>query len=49
MIGAHRFLNRLWQKITDYEEVYAGVQRTEIHIQKLSPEAKTLPPDESDD
>ena len=42
VIGAHRFLNRLWQKITDYEEVYAGVQRTEIDIQKLSPEAKTL-------
>ncbi len=42
VIGAHRFLNRLWQKITDYEEAYAGVQRTEIHIQKLSPEAKTL-------
>ena len=42
VIGAHRFLNRLWQKITDYDEVYAGVQRTEIDIQKLSPEAKAL-------
>ena len=42
MIGAHRFLNRLWQKITDYEEVYARVQRAEINIQKLSPEAKAL-------
>ena len=42
VIGAHRFLNRLWQKITDYDEVYARVQRTEIDIQKLSPEAKTL-------
>lgn len=42
VIGAHRFLNRLWQKITDYEEVYAAVPRTGITIQKLSPEAKVL-------
>ncbi len=42
VIGAHRFLNRLWQKITDYEEVYARAQRTEITIQKLSPDAKAI-------
>ena len=42
VIGAYRFLNRLWQKITDYEEVYARIQRTDINIQELSNEAKTL-------
>ncbi|MEK6636441.1 MAG: leucine--tRNA ligase [Planctomycetota bacterium] len=42
ILGAYRFLNRLWQKITDYEGLYAKVQRTDINIQKLSNEAKTL-------
>ncbi len=42
VIGTHRFLNRLWQKITDYEDVYAGVQRVDIDINKLSAGAKTL-------
>ncbi|NUO06241.1 MAG: class I tRNA ligase family protein, partial [Candidatus Brocadia sinica] len=42
VIGAHRFLNRLWQKIADYEDVYAKVQRADIDINSLSPEAKTL-------
>ena len=36
---------KMKEKITDYEEVYAGVQRTEIHIQKLSLRLSTLPPD----
>jgi leucyl-tRNA synthetase len=42
VLGAHRFLNRLWQKITDFEDIYAKVQRASIEMQKLSPEAKTL-------
>lgn len=42
VIGAHRFLNRLWQKITDYEDVYAKVHRADIDMNKLSPAAKTL-------
>ena len=42
ILGAYRFLNRLWQKITDYEELYMKIQRTDINIQKLSNEAKTL-------
>ncbi len=42
VLGAYRFLCRLWQKITDYEEVYAGVQRAAIVIQKLSAEEKAL-------
>lgn len=42
VLGAYRFLSRLWQKITDYEEVYTKVLRTDIHIQKLSNQAKTL-------
>ncbi|HJW87397.1 MAG TPA: leucine--tRNA ligase [Candidatus Brocadiaceae bacterium] len=42
VLGAYRFLCRLWQKITDYEEVYAGVKRTAIDIQKLSAEEKAL-------
>lgn len=42
VLGASRFLRRLWQKITDYEEVYARAQRVDIVINKLSPAAKTL-------
>jgi len=42
VLGASRFLSRLWQKITDYEEAYNKVQRADINIQKLSNEAKTL-------
>ena len=42
VLGAYRFLCRLWQKVTDYEEVYAGVKRTAIEIQKLSAEEKAL-------
>lgn len=42
IVGAFRFLSRLWQKITNYEDVYAGVPRTGIDIQELSDEAKTL-------
>ncbi|MCF6159224.1 MAG: leucine--tRNA ligase [wastewater metagenome] len=42
ILGAFRFLNRLWQKIVKYEEVYAGVKRVEIDIQKLPGEAKAL-------
>lgn len=42
VLGAYRFLNRLWQKITDYEDIYSKVPRPDIFIQKLSAEAKTL-------
>lgn len=42
VLGAYRFLNRLWQKITDYEDIYTKVPRFDIHIQELSAEAKTL-------
>lgn len=42
ILGAFRFLSRLWQKVTDYEDVYAKVKRTDIDITKLSGEAKTL-------
>lgn len=42
VLGASRFLRRLWQKITDYEDVYARVQRVDIVMSKLSPAAKTL-------
>jgi leucyl-tRNA synthetase len=42
VIGTHRFLNRLWQKITDYEDVYARTQRMDIDINELSTGAKTL-------
>ncbi|MDN3512008.1 MAG: leucine--tRNA ligase [Candidatus Jettenia sp.] len=42
VLGAYRFLGRLWQKITDYEEVYARVLSTDIYIQKLSNQAKAL-------
>ncbi len=42
VLGSYRFLCRLWQKVTDYEDVYAGVKRAEIDIQKLSAEAKAL-------
>ncbi|MDE2216520.1 MAG: leucine--tRNA ligase, partial [Planctomycetota bacterium] len=42
VLGASRFLSRLWQKITDYEEAYNKVRRADINIQKLSNEAKTL-------
>ncbi|GAB64118.1 MAG: leucine--tRNA ligase [Candidatus Jettenia sp.] len=42
VLGAYRFLGRLWQKITDYEEVYAKIPGTDISIQKLSNQAKTL-------
>ncbi|MEP9411689.1 MAG: leucine--tRNA ligase [Candidatus Brocadia sp.] len=42
VLGAYRFLSRLWQKITDYEDVYTKVQQTNIDIGKLLPVAKTL-------
>ncbi|MCF6153923.1 MAG: leucine--tRNA ligase [Candidatus Brocadia sp.] len=42
VLGAYRFLSRLWQKITDYEDEYTKVQRTDIDIGRLPPEAKTL-------
>lgn len=42
ILGAYRFLNRLWQKITDYEDTYIKVPRFDIHIEKLSAEAKIL-------
>ncbi|OOP55658.1 MAG: leucine--tRNA ligase [Candidatus Brocadia carolinensis] len=42
VLGAFRFLGRLWQKVTDYEDVYARVQRVDIVMNKLSPAAKTL-------
>jgi leucyl-tRNA synthetase (EC 6.1.1.4) len=42
VIGAHRFLNRLWQKIVDYEDFYIRIQRVDIVINNLSPAAKTL-------
>jgi leucyl-tRNA synthetase len=42
IVGAFRFLSRLWQKITSYEDVYTKVPRTDIDIQKLSGEAKIL-------
>ncbi|GJQ24541.1 leucine--tRNA ligase [Candidatus Brocadia sapporoensis] len=42
VIGAHRFLNRLWQKIVEYEDIYARVQRMNTDMSKLSPKAKNL-------
>lgn len=42
VLGAYRFLCRLWQKVTDYEDVYAGVKRAAIDVQKLSAEEKAL-------
>ncbi len=42
VLGASRFLSRLWQKITDNEDVYARIQRVDIVMNKLSPAAKTL-------
>ncbi|HHT9130514.1 MAG TPA: leucine--tRNA ligase [Candidatus Brocadiaceae bacterium] len=42
VLGASRFLGRLWQKIADCEDVYVKVQRADIDIRKLSVEAKTL-------
>ncbi len=40
--GAHRFLNRLWQKVVEFEESYAKVGRTRIDLQKLPPKAKAI-------
>ncbi|HHT9127465.1 MAG TPA: leucine--tRNA ligase, partial [Candidatus Wujingus californicus] len=42
VLGAHRFLNRLWQKVTDYEEVYTRVPYKKINIKNLSEAAKAL-------
>lgn len=42
VVGAFRFLSRLWQKITDYEDVYSKVQRIDIQIQNLQAEVKAL-------
>ncbi|MDR4509329.1 MAG: leucine--tRNA ligase [Candidatus Brocadiaceae bacterium] len=42
VVGASRFLNRLWQKIVEYDDVYSKVRHIPIDMQKLSPEAKAL-------
>ena len=42
VLGAFRFLNRLWQKITDFEEAYTRTPPANISLQQLSPAAKAL-------
>ncbi len=42
VLGAHRFLNRLWQKVSDYEEVYTRVPYKKIDNKNLSEAAKAL-------
>jgi len=42
VIGAHRFLNRLWHKIVEFEDVYTKVTKTRLEIQELPPGAKAI-------
>ncbi|MBM4055553.1 MAG: leucine--tRNA ligase [Planctomycetes bacterium] len=42
VLGANRFLNRLWQKIVEFEDSYTKVKRAQIDMQKLSPKAKDI-------
>ncbi|HHT9111461.1 MAG TPA: leucine--tRNA ligase [Candidatus Brocadiaceae bacterium] len=42
ILGAHRFLGRLWQKITEYEGAYEKIKRIDLDISKLPGDAKKL-------
>lgn len=42
VIGAYRFLNRIWSLIVRYEDLYKKVERIDIHINQLNDEARNL-------